>query len=305
MHWIRKKPKKLINIGLDINSGYCVMVVMQIAENSVNLMHKIIFRFEKCSDERFIGQISADKLQKTSLASFKDCVVAMPDHQVMTKVVQFDKNLSDYALDMLVWHEAEQQIGYPLTEINLDYQCLGTSTIDSSLNDVLLLASQKRQVDERIKIIKHLGLNAKRLDVESYALARVTNQLLSIADSSDNIIAIIYLNTDYITLSVWNDCYPLFIRTETIHVESDDSIISLVKEIHRLLQLYYATPAATKILSLRMAGQCVNWCELLSRLKQQFDIEIMLISSLLEEHYGITLSSEYVMAAALALSTYE
>ena len=228
----------------------------------------------------------------------------MPDYQVMTKLIQLDKNLSAYALDMLVWHEAEQQIGYPLTQINLDYQCLGASIIDSNLNDVLLLASQKKQVDERLKIVRHAGLNIKRLDVESYALARIIYKA-SNADPKNNIIAIIYLNNNHITLSVWSGYYRLFIRTETTNFKSNDSMMTIVKEIGRLLQLYYATHAATTISTLYMAGQYSEWCDLLTNVTQQFDIEVVLISSLLEKKYAFIISSEYVMAAALALSAYE
>lgn len=300
MKWFRYKHKKSINIGLDLSETHIAVVALQSTVHSVSGMFKIIIPFEKCIGVHDALCLLKRELQSKNLGC-NECVVAMPDYQVMSKVIQLDKGLSHYALDMLVWHEAEQQMGYPMTEINLDYQCLGPSIRNAELMDVLLIASQKKQVNERLKLVGEAGLKVKQLDVESYVLARTLNKLLA-NTPLDNITAIVYLQAEHMMLSVWQERCLIFSRTEPMHFLADDIQQKIIKELNRLLQFYYVGHHAEKINRLYLAGSYVELPNLIHTLTQQLDIEIILFSTLFEKNLLTFISPEYVMAAALALS---
>ncbi len=100
----------------------------------------------------------------------KEAAVAVSANAAITKTVSFPASLSDRELEENVMLEAENYIPYPLEEVRLDFEVLGTSAIDPDALDVLLAASRRENVDARTEVIEKAGLKAKLVDVEAYTM---------------------------------------------------------------------------------------------------------------------------------------
>ncbi|MEP6983830.1 MAG: type IV pilus assembly protein PilM, partial [Sphingomicrobium sp.] len=65
--------------------------------------------------------------------------------------------------------EANQYIPFALDEVNLDFQILGPAPNNPDEVEVLIAASRKEKVEDRVAIAEAAGMKPRVMDVESYA----------------------------------------------------------------------------------------------------------------------------------------
>jgi type IV pilus assembly protein PilM len=108
---------------------------------------------------------------RNSGSNAKHCAVAVSGSAVFTKTISLPSNLADSDIESQVQIEANQYIPYPLDEISLDFEVLGPSPRNADFVDILLAASKNENVESRQDALESLGLKAKFVDVESFAIA--------------------------------------------------------------------------------------------------------------------------------------
>lgn len=146
----------------------------------------------------------------------KRAALAVPDSAAISKVVQISDGLSDQEIEEVVIVEAEKYIPYPIEEINIDFEILGPTPKNSAMNDVLIVASRAENVNNRVEAITRAGLEAKVIDVESYAVERVAQLFAPMlpAQGQKKIIAIIDIGAVYTHLFVLDSMKIIFSREE-------------------------------------------------------------------------------------------
>jgi type IV pilus assembly protein PilM len=97
--------------------------------------------------------------------------VAVSGSAVFTKTISLPSNLAEADIESQVQIEANQYIPYPLDEISLDFEVIGPSPKNADMVDILLAASKNENVESRQDALESLGLKAKVVDVESFAIA--------------------------------------------------------------------------------------------------------------------------------------
>jgi len=73
-------------------------------------------------------------------------------------------------LESEVEGEANQYIPFALDEVNLDFQVVGPSAGNPDEVEVLIAASRKEKVEDRMAVAEAAGLHGLVMDVESYAM---------------------------------------------------------------------------------------------------------------------------------------
>lgn len=96
--------------------------------------------------------------------------VAVASSSVITKIISMPASLSDEELEGQIELEADQYIPYALDEVSLDFEVLDRSEKNPEMVEVLLVASRKENVEDRVAAVESAGLKAEIVDVESYAL---------------------------------------------------------------------------------------------------------------------------------------
>ncbi|MDR0996954.1 MAG: pilus assembly protein PilM [Zoogloeaceae bacterium] len=99
----------------------------------------------------------------------RHCVMALPASAVITKKITIPDGLRDDELDALMESEAHQHIPFAIEEVNFDYQVLGPAKSAGEL-DVLLAASKKEGIEDRLAVAEAAGLKVQVMDVETYAI---------------------------------------------------------------------------------------------------------------------------------------
>ncbi|MBM3347180.1 MAG: type IV pilus assembly protein PilM [Betaproteobacteria bacterium] len=99
----------------------------------------------------------------------KNVAMALPTAAVITKKIIVPAGLREEELEIQVESEANQYIPFALEEVNLDFQVIGPSPSGPEEVEVLIAASRKEKVEERVAVAESAGLRALCIDVESYA----------------------------------------------------------------------------------------------------------------------------------------
>ncbi|MFZ6874819.1 pilus assembly protein PilM [Undibacterium sp. Di27W] len=118
------------------------------------------------------------KLVKKSGTSAKNVAMAMPASAVITKKIILAGTLSEQALEVQVESEASQYIPFSMDEVSLDFCVLGPAANAEEDIEVMLAASRKEKIEDRVATIQAAGLQAKVMDIESYAARAAVSRLI-------------------------------------------------------------------------------------------------------------------------------
>jgi type IV pilus assembly protein PilM len=95
--------------------------------------------------------------------------MSLPTAAVITKKIILPANLSEQEMEVQVESEANQYIPFALEEVNLDFQVIGPAPSSADEVEVLIAASRKEMVEDRVACAQAAGLKAWVMDVEAYA----------------------------------------------------------------------------------------------------------------------------------------
>ena len=105
----------------------------------------------------------------------KRVAMALPSASVITKRVMMSSLLTEDEMEAQVEAEANQYIPFPLDEVNIDFQILGSAGPNTEDVSVLIAAARKEKIEDRLAVAEGAGLKALVMDVESYATEAVYN----------------------------------------------------------------------------------------------------------------------------------
>jgi len=170
------KPKAPPLFGMDISSSSVKMVEMVEAGKGVPRVERYVIE-PLPKDAVVDGNIAnlesvSEAVQrgwKKLATKTKNVAMALPTAAVITKKIIVPAGLREEELEIQVESEANQYIPFALEEVNLDFQVIGPSPSGPEEVEVLIAASRKEKVEERVAVAESAGLRALCIDVESYA----------------------------------------------------------------------------------------------------------------------------------------
>lgn len=135
---------------------------------------------------------------------------------MITKKIILPAGLRDQELEVQVESEANQYIPFALDEVNLDFQVLGPAASGADEDEVLIAASRKEKVEDRVAAAEAAGLKALVMDVESYASLSAFE--LVQADlpegGQDKIIALVDAGANVMNVSVLRNGVQVYAREQ-------------------------------------------------------------------------------------------
>lgn len=102
-------------------------------------------------------------------ARIKNLALALPSAAVITKKIVVQAGQTEDQLEAQVETEANQYIPFALEEVNLDFQTLGPAPSNPEEIEVLIAASRKEKVEDRVAVAESVGLKAVVMDIDSFA----------------------------------------------------------------------------------------------------------------------------------------
>jgi len=99
----------------------------------------------------------------------KNAALALPAAAVISKKVNMQAGLSETEMELQVEAEANQYIPFSLDEVNIDFQQLDPLPNSPETVEVLIAASKKERIEDRVAVTEDAGLKVIVMDVETYA----------------------------------------------------------------------------------------------------------------------------------------
>jgi type IV pilus assembly protein PilM len=213
-------------IGVDISSSAVKLVELSQAPNNAGYIVERYAIEALPKDAVSDGNINnldalADTLQrawKRLGTKIKNVSVALPAAAVITKKILLPSGMSDEDLEYQVESEANQYIPFALDEVNLDFQVLGPASGNSEEVEVLLAASRKANVEDRVAAAQAAGLNVVVVDVEPYAAETAFSQIRAqLPDNAeDKCVALIDIGASVMNVNVLRNGQSIYTRDQQI-----------------------------------------------------------------------------------------
>lgn len=217
------KPKAPPLFGMDISSSAIKMV--ELAEAGKNSQRVERYAIEPLAKDSVIdGNISnLESVAETVRRAWKklgtrtkNVALALPTAAVITKKIICPAGLREEDLELQVESEANQYIPFALDEVNLDFQVLGPAPSGEAEVEVLIAASRKEKVEDRVAVAEAAGLKALVMDVESYAMQTafelIRQQLPN--DGRDQNVAVIDLGASIMNITVLRNDQAVYAREQ-------------------------------------------------------------------------------------------
>lgn len=153
---------------------------------------------------------------KRMATSTRDVAMALPASAVITKKVVMPAGLREDELEVQVESEANQYIPFSIDEVNLDYQVLGPAPSAPDELEVMIAASKKERVEDRVAVAEAAGLKAVVMDVESFAALSAFELIeRQFPESGKNqIVALIEAGSSVMKLTVLRDGQQVYAREQ-------------------------------------------------------------------------------------------
>lgn len=236
-------------IGLDISSSAIKMVELSLDGKKGYRVERYAIEMlprDAVADGNIVNlEATADTVRlawKRLDSSTRSVAVALPPSHVITKKIIVPAGMREDELEVQVESEASQYIPFALEEVNLDFQVLGVAPSSPDEVEVLIAASRKEKVEDRVAVVEAAGLKTAVMDVESYAvlsaLELIEQQLPG--GGKGCVIAVVDIGANTTNLMVLKDGQQLYAREQAFGGNQ------LTQDIARLFGMAFEEAEAEK-----------------------------------------------------------
>ena len=286
-------------IGVDISSSAVKMVeIEQAGKNLLRVERYVIESLPKdaVTDGNIMNlEAVAESLRrawKRMGTRTKHVAMALPAAAVITKKIIVPAGLREDELEAQVETEANQYIPFALDEVNLDFQALGPAASGPDDMEVLIAASRKEKVEDRVAAAESAGLKAFVMDVESFATQAACEMVAQQLPNAgrDQTIAVVDIGASMMHVNVLRNGQSIYLREQTFggnqltqeiqrrySLSSDEAEIAkrqgglpenyesevlqpfmdtLALEVARAIQFFFSSSQFTQVDHILLAGGC-------------------------------------------------
>ncbi|MGN6389584.1 MAG: pilus assembly protein PilM [Burkholderiaceae bacterium] len=232
------------------------------------------------------------RVWKRSGTGAKAVALGMPPASVITKKIILPGGMTEEELEIQVESEASQYIPFALEEVSLDFDVIGPAQNAPDDVEVMLAASRREKVEDRVAVVEAAGLKPQVMDIESYAaraaIERITAQLPKAGRGQ--IVALFQIGAQTTHVAMLLDGQPVYereqpfgghqltqdiVRSYGMSYEEADSkkragdlpegyegellnpfLESAAMEITRAIQFFFTSTPYTRIDQIFLAGGC-------------------------------------------------
>lgn len=216
------KPKSPPLIGVDISTSAVKMVELSEVGKHLTVERYVVEPLPKdaVTDGNIVNLEVVGETVKRAWrvlgTRVRNVSLALPAAAVITKKITVPAGQTENELEMQVETEANQYIPFALDEVNLDFQVLGPSPATPDEVEVLIAASRKEKVEDRVAAVEAAGLKALVMDVESYATQAafelIEKQLPD--GGKDQTVAIVDIGASMMHINVVRDGQQIYSREQ-------------------------------------------------------------------------------------------
>jgi len=217
------KPKMPPLIGTDISSSSVKMV--EIAQAGKGMYRVERYAIEPLPKDSVVeGNINnldavsdaVKRCHKRLGSNIKNLALALPNAAVISKKILVPAGQTEDDLELQVETEANQYIPFAIDEVNLDFQVLGPAPNSADDIEVLIAASRKEKIIDRVAVAESAGLKAAVMDVDVLA-AQTAFELIASQfpeGGKDQNIAMVDVGASVMAVNVLRNDQSIYMREQ-------------------------------------------------------------------------------------------
>lgn len=216
-------PKARSLVGLNISSSAVKMVELSAGQGDGYQLES--YAIEPLTEGAVVdGNIAGHEAVAEAISrcwkrmdtSTRYVAMALPSAAVITKKIILPAGLREAAMEVQVESEANQYIPFSLDEVNLDFQVIGPTPTDPDEVEVLIAASRKEGVEDRVACAEAAHLKPVVMDVESYATLAAFELVRAQfeGDTSQRIFALVDLGAHAMKVTVMRGAQQVYNREQ-------------------------------------------------------------------------------------------
>lgn len=216
------KPKAPPMIGVDISTSAIKIVELSEVGKHLTIERYVIEALPKdaVTDGNIVNLEAVGDAVKRAWrvlgTRVKNAAVALPAAAVITKKITVPAGQTETELELQVETEANQYIPFALDEVNLDFQVVGASPATPDEVEVLIAASRKEKVEDRVAALEAAGLKVLVVDVESFATQAafelIERQLPN--NGAGQVVAVVDIGAAMMHINVLKDGQQIYSREQ-------------------------------------------------------------------------------------------
>lgn len=314
------KSKKDI-VGIDIGSSSVKLVQLREVRGGYQLvtLGMVTLPPEAIVDNAIMDSGSVVQAIRSLVESqklkTKNVATSISGHSVIIRKVQLPIMTEDEMEASIQW-EAEQYIPFEISEVNLDFQILGTDPKDASQMNVILVAAKKDFVNDYLAVFKESGMTPVVMDIDCFALENAFEANYGIG--TDEVVALVNMGASAMNVNVLKGTGTLFNRDiqmggnmfneeiqKRLGLNSEDAekvklggrvdevdpaavaevvadaAETLAQEVQRSLDFFSATSADEKVQKVFIAGGVARTPKVTAALEQRLGIPVEVLNPFL------------------------
>ena len=213
-------PRARSTVGLDIGSGFIKAVVINHGSGHPVLEQVAIAPVAddaivegEVMDPRLVADAVRDLLATAQIKT-KDVVVAVGGRDVIIKKIPMDRMKEADARDVIRW-EADKHVPFDPENVELDFQILDPDAEGLEMQ-VLLVAAKRELVESKLALLAEIGLDAKVIDVEAFALHNAFER--NYPEAMRGVVALANIGHETTIVNLLEDGIPVLTRDLPIGV---------------------------------------------------------------------------------------
>ena len=148
--------------------------------------------------------------------SIRNVALALPSAAVITRKIIVPAGQPERELELQVETEANQYVPFALEEVNLDFQVIGPAPNSPDDIEILIAASRKDKIEDRVAAAAAADLKAVVMDIDTFA-AQAAFELIEVQlpqTGEDRTVAIIDIGSAVMTLNVMRKGQSIYVREQ-------------------------------------------------------------------------------------------
>ena len=337
-------PKARPLIGLDVSSSSIKLVELSDTGKGTYCIERYVIE-PLPRDAVVDGNISNLELVSEALgrawkrlgSSTKNVAMALPTAAVITKKIIVTAGLREQELELQVESEANQYIPFALEEVNLDFQVIGPAPSGQDEVELLIAASRKEKVEDRVACAEAAGLKPVVMDVEAYA-AQAAFELVEkqLPDGGkDRLVALVDIGANVMNVTVLRNDQSIYtreqafgggqltqdiMRTYGMSVEEAETakrnntlpenyeaellrpfMDNLALEVSRALQFFFTSTQYSQVDYIVLAGGCAVIAGLDETVKSRTQVETLIANPFVNMVTSSRIRPKHLLADAPSL----
>ncbi len=304
--------KKKEIIGIDIGSSSVKLVQLRETKGRYQLVNLGIrpLPSEAIVDNAIMDSSSIVEIIRELIKDLKiktkNVATSISGHSVIIRKISLPM-MTEEELESSIQWEAEQYIPFDISEVNLDFQILGSDSKDSTQMNVLLVAAKKEFVNDYVAVFRECGLNPVIMDIDCFAIENAFEA--SFGTDISGIVGLLNMGASAMNVNILKEGFSVFTRdiqvggnmfneeiqkrlglssedaekaklgeksniSESVREVIADAVENLSQEVQRSLDFFSATSADEKVNKLYITGGVAKTPQVKTVLEERLGIPV-------------------------------